>query len=755
MDRLGYSFSTLLRTYRAAANFTQEELAERSGLTAQAISALETGRRRAPRSSTITFLADAMHLDEERRRALIVAARGGAEDTSPVPMLLPRSIADFTGRSAEVDLMRGVLAPDQPAATPVAVVTGAPGMGKSTLALHVAHLLRERFPDGQLFVDLRGAEARPLPAADVLASFLRVLGMDGSAIPDELEVRLAQYRTRLAGRRILVVLDNAVDEAQVRPLLPSVATGAAIVTSRAPLGGLEAVSHLPLGGFSRAAALDLLARVAGRRRIEAELRAAGDVVELCGGLPLALRIAGARLAARVELPVGSYARRLADERRRLDELQVGDIGVRASLALSYDALDPETRSCFRLLGLLDAPDFPAWLVAGLLDRGVAHAETLLERLADARLLETPTEDGAGQTRYRLHSLLQLFAQELVAQDDAELRRAALERALGAQLALAEQAQWALQPETAREVARGDAPRWRPPEPGLVEGIENDPITWFEAERESLVAGVARAARAGLHETAWELAASMHGFLTIRGHWQDAYAVHGMAVEAASKAGDRRGLMQASLLLGSAHLWVGDTDRASSCLDSAMTLARALNDTWREAISLAGLVFASLDRGELDAAIDRAERALTLHRSAGDAHGEGVVLYGLGMALREKGRLGDAVEALRSARPIFIETGNRLMLGQIDVGLASVHRSAGRPGEAEAYFVQAIEQFEELGNRLLVAQAQHAFVTARLDRKVNVETIALLQECIGEFRELGLRDAEAQARQQLELIRGSA
>lgn len=321
---------------------------------------------------------------------------------------LPADIADFTGRQTEVDELTALLGATDSRSTAVVIsaLAGKAGVGKSALAIHVAHGLRDRYPDAQLYVNLRGAEAQRLDPVSVLADFLAALGLAGDEIPQGLDQRAAVYRAQLADRRALIVLDNAHDEAQVRSLLPGSPRCAVIVTSRAPLGGLDGVRLRALDVFDREAAVELLGKLAGPERIGAEPQQATRIVELCGRLALAVRIAGGLLAEHPAWTLAKLAQRLSDRQRRLEELQLADLAVRTSFALSYDMLDDDAQRVFRRLSALNGPDFGSGVVAALDDSDPDAIERVLERLADAQLLETPTED-----RYRLHDLIAVFAGE--------------------------------------------------------------------------------------------------------------------------------------------------------------------------------------------------------------------------------------------------------------------------------------------------------------------------------------------------------
>lgn len=440
------SFGVLLRLYRHAALLSQEALAEQAGLSARTIRDLEAGRVERPRGATVRLLVQALGLAGSRRRTFEMAA----SNLSPAPaglaagpgdrdhpgrpsparegeMLafqLPAAVADFTGRSdLTANLCHWLTTPtrraESPQAVAVAIVTGRAGVGKTALAVHVGHQLRRAFPDGQLFVTLDGANAEPFDSGEALGRFLRALGMDATQIPDRVQDRAALFRARTARRRVLVVLDDAGGEAQLRPLLPGGSGCGVLVTSRSPLTALEGARLVDLDGFNLDQALELLARIIGRARTAAEPDAATAIVDRCGRLPLAVRIAGARLLAKPHWPLAKLAERLGDERRRLDELAAGDLEVRASVALSYQGLDGLQRRTFRRLGLLEATTFSAWAAAALLDLPVPQAERSLEALTDARLLDVVGRDGIGQVRYRFHDLMRLFARERAAAEEGE------------------------------------------------------------------------------------------------------------------------------------------------------------------------------------------------------------------------------------------------------------------------------------------------------------------------------------------------
>jgi DNA-binding SARP family transcriptional activator len=409
---------------------------------------------------------------------------------SIAPAQLPADINDFTGRKAQLATVAHLAGAADRSASVLVAITGKAGVGKTALAVHAAHRLRDQYPDGQLFVNLRGTEANPLCATDVLARFLRSLGVDPTAIPEDAEERAALYRSRLADRRLLILLDDAAWEAQLRPLLPGTSGCVVLVTSRARLAGLGSARVVDLDVFEPDQALELLARAAGPQRMAAEPAAAQEIVRLCGFLPLAVQVAGARLAARPHWPLSRLEADLTDEDTRLDTLRLGDLEVRASLARSYETLEVMARRAFRLLGLLEIREFAPWVTAALLDIPQAKAEELMDTLVDLHLLDVAGRDASGRLRYRFHDLLRAYAREVVAVAEPEnCRFAALDRAFGGWLALAEEAGRSMAGSAfAGTPVAGTC--WRPEE-SVVRSVLTDPAGWLEAEWAALMLAAAR------------------------------------------------------------------------------------------------------------------------------------------------------------------------------------------------------------------------------------------------------------------------
>lgn len=413
------------------------------------------------------------------------------------PATLPPSVPDFTGREPQLRELSDLVCGERGGAAPV-VVTGTAGVGKSALALQVAHGCLDTFPDGQLYTDLGGAEGVPRDPYDVLEAFLQALCEPGSPLPVTVEARTQLYRSVLAERRLLVVLDNAHDEQQVRPLLPGAACSRVIVTTRSRFTALEGARSLELDVFERSEALGLLRRVAGPGRVAAEHDVACSLVDRCGRLPIAVRVVAGRLAAKPHWTLAGMERRLADgDRCPLDELRLGDIDVRSSLKSSYLRLAARARTALCRLSLLPTAEIPAWLAAVTLEMDESEAEDLLETLVDARLLEVSGTDRPGRQRYRMPPVIRLFAYECAeSESNTTERRSTVDRALTAWLHRARAAVRAV--ADGRQSAAGSA------------------LLWSETDRSGLVAACRQADADGHDTTARSLARTLMELRTLIG-----------------------------------------------------------------------------------------------------------------------------------------------------------------------------------------------------------------------------------------------
>lgn len=565
------------------------------------------------------------------------AGAAAPEAALRVPRQLPSPGSRLVGRQRSLAAVRQALTAPPDGRPSICVVTGPAGVGKSTLAAWAAHQVAAQFPDGQLYVDLRGATAGlpPLAPGEVLGRFLRALSGPEVAVatdPDEAATMLCSL---LADRRLLLVLDNARDVAQIRPLLPAGQGCAVLVTSRRRLTELDAVRHLELGVLDDTDAVELLRQLVGADRIDRQPATAVRLVRRLGGLPLALRIAGARLAARPHWSLAMLDDRLGDRRRRLPELRLGDVAVRTSFLVSYQHLThPLAPRLFRLLGAVDGPDFTAATAAALLDVEPSRAGEALDELVDARLVEETAEH-----RHVLHDLIRLFARELAAEETEADRTAAVTRLLEHHLTVVRHAVGLLRPGTRATTAD---------EPAHFVGPD-DALAWLHAERPNLVAAVRQAAAApAAGRYAVELADSLFLFFEMCGHVEDWMTVDRAGLAAAERLGDD--IARARLLhdLAVAHFHLHDTGEAHRLLRDSVALSRAAgnDDGQSRALNQLGVLHGTA--GRYDEAVACFEHALRLRRRLGDLRSCAATKGNIGMVHRLAGRYEESIRCCRSA-----------------------------------------------------------------------------------------------------------
>ncbi|GAB3497100.1 AfsR/SARP family transcriptional regulator [Nocardiopsis coralliicola] len=626
------------------------------------------------------------------------AAGGPAGGDAAVPAQLPADLADFTGRGDHLHEIRAHLAAGRPpGSVPVVAVSGMGGVGKTSLALHAAHAAAADHPGGQLYADLRGAEA-PVDPARVLAGFLHALGIDGAALPEGAEDRAALYRSLLAERRMLVVLDDAASAAQIAPLLPGGAGCSVLVTSRARLTGLDGARHIPLDVLAPGQAAELLGRIVGPERVAAAPGDAAALVRLCGYTPLAVRIVGGRLAARPQWPLERMVRMLGDEGRRLDELSSGDRAVRASIELSHRGLGGRAQRAFRLLGALDVPDAAEWTVAALLDVGVEQAAEPLSALVDAQLV-TEFSRG-GRLRYRMHDLVRLYARELGLADPEHT--AALDRAFGAWLWLAEQATEYI-PGACYATLHGGADRWPLPSEAAGEAL-NDPMGWFDGEWQAIAAAVRQACELGRDEAAWDLAGSIEKYFDVRGRFDDWRRTHELALAACRAAGNRFG--EAALLRGMADLvtWVtpgAPGDAMGAMLEQAdrvEALFRELDEPRGICDALVMRTWGLVSQGRHQAATEAAERSLERARGIGYLGGQARAYHVLAIAAYEGQRIEDAIGHLTEALELARLIGNSRFEATAMQFLGAAQCLSGRIDTGRTNLLRSLDMARSLGDR---------------------------------------------------------
>jgi DNA-binding SARP family transcriptional activator len=662
-----------------------------------------------------------------------------------VPSLLPTDIADFTGRAEQIEAIHRQLIPTagekERLAVPVVVIAGKGGVGKTSLAVHAAHGVAHHFPDGQLYADFHGGASHPVGPMRVLERFLRALGVPGSYIPEGLDERAEVYRNLLADRKVLVVLDDAAGESQISPLLPGTGAAAVIITSRRRLAGLAGATHVELNVFDADKSLDLLARIIGDARVQTQWQAAAEVAEHCGYLPLALRIAGARLSARPHWSIKQLVDRLTDETHRLDELRHGDMGIRTSISLTYDSVGEQARKLFRRLALLDLPLFSGWVSAALLDLPLAEAEDLLDDLVNAQLIE-PADSGSGvHSKYRFHDLIRVFARErLAAEEPAAERMAALERTFGALLYLAEEAHRRHHGGDNCRLS-GDARRWTLPG-RLVEELISDPLHWYDRERAALVAGVRQTAQAGLVELCWSLALTSVTLFESRIYLDDWRETHNIALEAAQKAHHVRG--QAAMLysIGSFHLAQLRFDQARENFTAAAQLFQDIHDD--QGIALVTRHTASLDRltGRLGDATRGYERALALFKETGDQVAVASVLHSLAQVKLELEEYDTAQELLSDALRLVRDARCGRVESQVLHRLGEAHLLAGELPRAVEVFELALAGIRDLGDPIGEAYVLRGIGVAKVRQREFDQARTALQRSLELARTVGERLAEA-------------
>jgi DNA-binding SARP family transcriptional activator/tetratricopeptide (TPR) repeat protein len=616
-----------------------------------------------------------------------------------VPRQLPAPVPHFSGRTQELAALTRLLdrsADQAPEAIVISVIGGTAGVGKTALAVHWAHQVADRFPDGQLYVNLRGYDpGQPVPAAEALAGFLRALGVPGQDIPVEEVDRAAQYRSLMAGRRMLVVLDNAGEVEQVRPLLPGSPACMVVVTSRDSLAGLVArdgARRLHLDLLPPGDALGLLRGLIGAK-VDSEPDAAGVLADRCCRLPLALRVAAELAVSRPAVPLAELAGELADQQRRLDLLDAGGdphTAVQAVFSRSYRHLGGDAARAFRLLGLHPGPDIDCYATAALVGTGLGNARLLLDQLARAHLVEL-----VPQGRYAMHDLLRAYAAKLAADEASEQeRRAALTRLFDYYVHAAASAMNALYPRERSQV--GQIPR---PE-AAVQPV-SDPATarrWLDGERGTLTAVAVYAADHGWPGHATGLARILLRYLDTGSHYAEAVAIHTSARQAARHAGDRAAEAWALNGLGLAGWRQGRHQQAAGHIEAALALCRATGDRTGEVRALVNLGLIDARQGRHQEAAGHFEVALALCHQAGDRTGEVRALVNLGLADLRTGRHRQAENHLRVALALCREAGDRTPGAYALTNLGVLHTKRGSYQQAADHHERALTLFREVGDR---------------------------------------------------------
>jgi tetratricopeptide (TPR) repeat protein len=654
-----------------------------------------------------------------------------------VPRQLPAAVARFTGRAAELRALTWMLGQDVPGGGPgtvvISAIGGTAGVGKTVLALHWAHQVAERFGDGQLYVNLRGYDPSGTPTAPEAAirEFLDALGVPPEGIPPSPEAQEGLYRSLVAGKRMLIVADNARDEAQVRPLLPASPGSLVLVTSRSHLGGLAAADGarlISLDVLSHAEAVHMLTARLGTARVTAEPAAVDRIASLCACLPLALAVAAARAAARPGFPLAALAAELADAAGRLDVLDTGDPGssVRAVFSWSTRQLSAESARMFRLLGIHPGPDISVAAAASLAGRAQPQARALLRELSRMHLI---AEHVPG--RYAFHDLLRAYAAEQARHTDSDTgRREATGRMLDHYLHTAARAARLLNPAMEPAVLS-------PPRPGAAAGQPGDhrqAHAWFEAEHQVLLAAVALAAGSGFDSHAWQLPWAMAPFLQTRGHWQQWAATQCTALAAATRLDDAAAQALSGRLLAMARTRLGDHDQAPGHFASSLTLYQRLGNRLGQAKVHQGLGNLADGQGRYADALGHAEQALRLYQAIGDKASEAEALNNVGWYHALLGGYQQARVFCRQAVTLCADVGNRWLEGAAWDSLGYVEHHLGNFAEAAACYQRALRIARERGDRFDEAttlthlgEAYHAAGEPAHAREAWQQALAILED----------------------------
>jgi tetratricopeptide (TPR) repeat protein/transcriptional regulator with XRE-family HTH domain len=758
-------FGDLVRMYRRRRGLTQEELAERVGINVRTIGKIEASRIVVPRPATMVLLADAFELAGDERERFYDAASDpqGASDPqaaaepqaqSPAagpgdgerpdpPAQLPANVAGFVGRGEQLDQLSDLLdqategESDEARAVVITAIGGTAGVGKTALAVRWAHRVRPNFPDGQLYVNLRGYDPdEPMPATDALAGFLRALGFASPGIPPTLDERAAAYRTLLTGRRVLLVLDNASSEEQIRPLLPGTSSCVVVVTSRDSLSGLVArdgAVRVPVDVLSLADSVALLRALIGRR-VDEDTVAAAALAQRCARLPLALRVAAEVAASRPTVPLADLVAELADEHAHLQLFDGGtDDRTRVPVVFSwsYRGLPPDAGRLFRLCGLPPAAQITPYAAAALADTSVDYAGVLLDLLVRAHLADQTAPD-----RYAMHDLLRAYAAQVAATDEVDgERQAALTRLFDHYLVTAAQATEALHP--------GEGQR-RPVIPAAMTAIA--PVAeraqaraWLDGEISTLATIATYTATHGWPDHAIRLSAVLYRHLNVSGQ-PESFAIHRAAAEAARRTGDRAAEGAALIRLGLELGRRGAITEAEQSLRAGIELARQAGDAVIEGMGVGGLAIMCWFLGRYSDTAELLQQGLELHRRSGDIVGQSAVLQNLGSVHFLQGRWQASREHLTAALALAGQIGFRDTEVNILCGLAELDIHEGKFDAAAEWLDRAKNVAVAMGDRMGQAAALRDLGFLRLRQGRVDEAVEPLTAALEVYESLGIQDS---------------
>jgi tetratricopeptide (TPR) repeat protein/transcriptional regulator with XRE-family HTH domain len=735
-------FAGVLRGLRAGAGLTQEELAAAAGVSPRAISDLERGMVATPHKDTVRLLADALGLGGWTRVEFEAAARGPSApgrvrgSGAAATRTLPRDIASFTGRRHELAELADAAAGSGQVGS-IHAIGGMAGIGKTAFAVHAAHRLAGRFPGGQIFLPLHGHTPghQPVSPADALASLLLTVGVPAGQIPADLEARTGLWRDRLAGRRLLLVLDDAASSEQVRPLLPGAGGSLVLVTSRRRLTALEDASTISLDALPPGEAAGLLVRLAVRPGLSSTDPAVREITRLCGCLPLAIGMVARQLYHHPAWTVAGLAAELAAAVDRLELLATENLSVAAAFDLSYDDLTPGQQRLFRRLGLCPGIDIDRYAVAALDGTDLPGARRSLEALYEHYLI---TEPAPG--RYRMHDLIREHARALAGHlDPGDDREQATGRLLDYYQHAAAQAQALLarHVEAAAARAGGTGPAAIP-----VLANQEQALAWARAERTSLLACLDQATAAGQPARVIALTAGLAAVLRYDGPWDEAIARHATADQAARRLGDRHGQADALTCLGDVRLASGDYPDAARDLREALDIYRDLGDRHGRAIALTLLGNVRRMAGDFPGALGDLRESVGICQDLGDRRGQATTLIGIAGVLLLTGEYPGAATDLQEALDICCDLGDRRGQASALADLGNVALLTGDRSGAARDLQEALGIFRDLGHRIGQVNALTSLGKVALLTGDRSGAARDLQEALGLSREIGNWHAEA-------------
>jgi tetratricopeptide (TPR) repeat protein/transcriptional regulator with XRE-family HTH domain len=747
----------VLRRLRTGVRLTQEDLARAANLSVRAVSDLERGVATTPHRDTVRLLADALHLIGPARADFEAAARGSVAASQAAPgavaeatRTLPRDVTSFTGRERELAELIGLAERDLPGRPPrmppdgaggvgIYAIGGMAGVGKTAFAVHAAHLLAERFPAGQIFLPLHGHTPgqQPVDPGDALASLLLTIGVPASQVPPGREARIALWRDQLVSRRLLLVLDDAVSSEQVLPLLPGSGGSLVLVTSRRHLTALEGATAISLDILPPGEAAALLVRLAARPGLSPDDAAVGDIVRLCGYLPLAIGMLARQLHHHPAWSLAGRAAELAAERDRLELMATENVSVTAAFDLSYDDLAPDEQLLFRRLALHPGTEFDGYSAAALDGTDLPAARRRLEILYDQYLL---AEVARGQ--YRMHDLLRQHARTLAHRLDKEDDRAgAISRLLDYYQHTATLAETLIARRSVPSFAAGTASA-AVKFPAL-DGREQA-LAWARAERASLLACLDHAVAAGLHERVIALTTGVAGLLRHDGPWAEALTRHATALRAARQVGDRSGQANVLADLGRFRVLTDDFAGAARDLDEALDIYRDTGNRLGQANVLNNRGDMRRLIGDYPAAAGDLTEALGINRELGNQLGQANVLTNLGIMRRLTGDYPAAIEDLAEALDLYRDLGDHPGQTMALSNLGMTRRATGDFAGAARDLAEALSISRDASDRLDLANALTYLGTVRRLTGDLAGAARDMEEGLGIYREIGNRSAEAEA-----------